>query len=238
MIDYNYNKKNNRVKNIVRVALIVILLALSFAGGVLVHKTVSKPPPVDARLSYIEDIPVMTDFIPEGSRARPGEKKEIKWLVVHETDNTSKGADAEAHSLFLFHNANATENIVSWHYTVDDHQIYHHLPDDETAYHAGDGSEKNGGNMCGVGIEMCVNEDGNFEQTLINTERLCARLLIEYDLKPKALKKHQDFSPEKKVCPSTLINEGRWDEFCNSVEERYEELKKSNANKNQNEEEE
>ena len=42
--------------------------------------------------------------------------------------------------------------------------------------------EKNGGNMNGIGIEMCVNSDGNYEQTLINTEKLCARLLIEYDL--------------------------------------------------------
>ncbi len=237
MIAYSYNNKNNRIRNIVRVVLIAVLLALSFTGGVLVHKALSKPPPVDARLSYIEDIPVMTDFIPEGSRARPGEKREIKWLVVHETDNYSKGADAEAHSLFLFHNANAEENIVSWHYTVDDHQIYHHLPDDETAYHAGDGSQEDGGNMSGVGIEMCVNEDGNFEQTLINAERLCARLLIEYGLKPKALKKHQDFSPEKKVCPSTLINTGRWDEFYKSVEERYEELKKADKNEDENQNE-
>jgi len=200
-------------------------MLLSFTGGILVHKTVSKPPPVDARLSYIEDIPIMTDFIPEGSRARPGDKREIKWIVIHETDNESKGADAAAHSSFLFHNANATENLVSWHYTVDDHEIYHHLPDDEVAYHAGDNKEKNGGNMCGIGIEMCVNEDGNFEQTLINAQRLCARLLIEYDLKPKALKMHQDFSPEKKVCPSTLINTGRWDEFCDGITERYKELK-------------
>ena len=36
----------------------------------------------------------------------------------------------------------------------------------------------------GIGIEMCVNSDGNYEQTLINTEKLCARLLIEYDLNP------------------------------------------------------
>ena len=52
------------------------------------------------------------------------------------------------------------------------------MPDNETAYHAGDQMEKNGGNMNGVGIEMCVNEDGNYEQTLINAERLCARLLL------------------------------------------------------------
>ncbi len=225
------SRTRSNAANWVRIVLVIILMILSFAGGVMVHKKISKPPPVDARLSYIEDMPVMTDFIPEGSRARPGEKKEIKWLVVHETDNYSEGATAAAHSAFLFHNANASENIVSWHYTVDDHEIYHHIPDDETAYHAGDGSTKNGGNMNGIGIEMCVNEDGNFEQTLINTERLCARLLIEYDLKPKALKKHQDFSPEKKVCPSTLINSGRWDEFCEAVSERYEEFKKADKNK-------
>ena len=113
---------------------------------------------------------------------------------------------------------------------MDDHEIYHHLPDDETAYHAGDGMEQNGGNMNGIGIEMCVNSDGNYEQTLLNTEKLCARLLIEYDLNPsKALKKHQDFSG--KICPSTLINSGRWDEFCSAVTAKYKELKADEAAK-------
>lgn len=90
--------------------------------------------------------------------------------------------------------------------------------------------EKNGGNMNGIGIEMCVNSDGNYEQTLINTEKLCSRLLIEYDLNPsKALKKHQDFSG--KICPSTLINSGRWDEFCSAVTAKYKELKADEAAK-------
>ena len=103
---------------------------------------------------------------------------------------------------------------------MDDHEIYHHLPDDETAYHAGDGMEKNGGNMNGIGIEMCVNSDGNYEQTLINTERLCARLLIEHDLNPsKALKKHQDLFRAKSVRPP-FINSGRWDEFYVSAGHR------------------
>ena len=83
--------------------------------------------------------------------------------------------------------------------------------------------KRNGGNKNGVGIEMCVNEDGNYEQTLINTEKLCARLLLEYGLGPKALRKHEDFSG--KVCPARLIEDGRWEEFCTAVEQRYEELK-------------
>ena len=55
-------------------------------------------------------------------------------------------------------------------------------------------------------------------------------LLIEYDLNPsKALKKHQDFSG--KICPSTLINSGRWDEFCSAVTAKYKELKADEAEK-------
>ena len=194
----------------VSLMLTVGLMIVSFAAGMLTQKIVFREPQTDAGLTYIEDIPVMT--------------------VIHETDNTGTGANAAAHNSFIHQNANAEEGIVSWHYTVDDHEIYHHLPDDETAYHAGDGMEKNGGNMNGIGIEMCVNSDGNYEQTLINTEKLCARLLIEYDLNPsKALKKHQDFSG--KICPSTLINSGRWDEFCSAVTAKYKELKADEAAK-------
>ena len=53
-------------------------------------------------------------------------------------------------------------------------------------------------------------------------------VLIEYDLKPSAMRKHEDFSG--KVCPAKLIGDGRWDEFCAAVEKRYEELRAADAN--------
>lgn len=218
-----YSKQKGATPLRYRLLGILLLMAISFGAGVLTHRALSKPPVQDAGLGYIEDIPIYTDFLPEGARARPGEHREIKYLVIHETDNFSQGANAKAHNAFIHRNANAEQNIVSWHYTVDDHEIFHHLPDNETAYHAGDRMAENGGNKNGVGIEMCVNEDGNYEQTLINAQKLCARLLIEYDLKPKALRKHQHFSG--KVCPAKLIGEGRWEEFCEGVEKRYKELK-------------
>ncbi len=218
-------KRKSRSAAAPRLLFILLLMALAFIAGIFTHKAFARPPQADANLSYIEDIPVYTDYIPEGSRARPGAQREIKYLVIHETDNFSAGANAKAHGSFILQNANAADGLVSWHYTVDDHEIYHHLPDNEPAYHAGDGMEKNSGNLNGVGIEMCVNEDGNYEQTLINTQKLCARLLVEYNLKPKALKKHQDFSG--KACPARLINDNRWDEFCAAVEQRWNELKKA-----------
>ena len=228
-IAWFYSKKRGKQGARCGVMLMIGLMIVSFAAGMVTQKVITPEPQADAGLTYVEDIPVLTDYLPEGSRARPGGTREIKYLVIHETDNESDSAGAAAHNSFIHQNADAEEGIVSWHYTVDDHEIYHHLPDTEPAYHAGDGLTEGGGNRNGVGIEMCVNGAGNFEQTLINTEKLCARLLIEYDLKPsKALKKHQDFSG--KICPSTLIETGRWDEFCAAVEQRYKELKAADSN--------
>ncbi|MDY3618267.1 peptidoglycan recognition protein family protein [Agathobaculum sp.] len=202
-----------------RPVILLLIVALAFAAGMLVRGWMTPDIRQDANIDYIGSVPVYEDYIAEGSKARPGIQREIKYLVIHETDNFSAGADAKAHNSYI-HQAETEE---SWHYTVDDKQIYHHLPDNEAGYHAGDGMKKNTGNMNGIGIEMCVNEDGNYEQTLINAQKLCARLLVEYDLKPKALRKHEDFSG--KVCPAKLIADGRWDEFCAGVESQYKELK-------------
>ena len=98
----------------VSLMLTVGLMIVSFAAGMLTQRIVFREPQTDAGLTYIEDIPVMTDFLPEGTRARPGQKREIKYLVIHETDNTGTGANAAAHNSFIHQNANAEEGIVSW----------------------------------------------------------------------------------------------------------------------------
>ena len=197
----------------VSLMLTVGLMIVSFAAGMLTQKIVFREPQTDAGLTYIEDIPVMTDFLPEGTRARPGQKREIKYLVIHETDNTGSGANAAAHNSFIHQNANAEEGIVSWHYTVDDHQIYQHLPDNEEAWHSGDRE----GNHSSIGIELCVNADGNFDQTMENAAKLTAFLLKEYDLTIDNVKQHYDFNG--KDCPLIIRQEGRWDEFLGMVQQ-------------------
>lgn len=214
-----YSKGRGRKKKNRRPLLLLLVIIAAFLAGILVYRACGRAPQEDANLSYIGEIPVHEDFIAEGATSRPGLQRDIKYLVLHETDNFSAGANAAAHNSYI-HQAETAE---SWHYTVDDHEIYHHLPDNEAGYHAGDGTKKNSGNMTGIGIEMCVNEDGDYEKTLQNAQKLCARLLLEYDLKPKALRKHEDFSG--KVCPAKLINDGRWEEFCDGVAQQYKEMK-------------
>jgi hypothetical protein len=95
------------------------------------------------------DVPVIHSYVPWGSPRRPGEVREIRYLTIHETDNRSSGADAQAHNSLLL---NDTTNSTGWHYTVDDHVIYHNIPDNEIGWNAGDNRTKLGGNINGIPI--------------------------------------------------------------------------------------
>lgn len=172
-----------------------------------------------AELYEAGGIVIQHAYIPYDSRRRPGEIREIRYLTIHETDNRSPGADAEAHSLFL---QSGHADLTGWHYTVDDHSIYHHLPDNEIAWNAGDQRTRDGGNINGIGIEMCVNIGNSYQKTIENTARLCAALLREYDLTPEDVRLHQDFM--NKVCPHRMITENRVYEFYDLVRSEYEAL--------------
>lgn len=174
----------------------------------------------------IQSIPVTTDFVPLGYAARTGTKRNIHYIVIHETDNKEASATAKAHNEYI-HSYGQTHKL-SWHYTVDEKEIYHHIPDRETAFHAGDFIKREGGNRNGIGIELCVNQGSDFDVTLHNAAVLVAYLLDKYDLSIDDVKKHQDFSG--KMCPNTLITQHRWDEFLTMVKQAsYDQQKQLDA---------
>lgn len=159
-------------------------------------------------------VPIHTMLIDPGAINRPEIKREIHYIVIHETDNFSSSATSLNHALYLVDNSD--QRVNGWHYTVDDSEIYHSIPDDEVAWHAGDQRKENGGNMTGIGIELCVNEGSDFEQTLINGAKLTATLCKAYNLTIQDVKQHYDFSG--KDCPAQIRKDGRWDEFLRLVE--------------------
>lgn len=165
--------------------------------------------------SSIAGIAVHTDYIPLDSLARPGQTRTVRYIVIHETDNTGAHATAEAHNAYI--HENCWKEQKSWHYTVDDTEIWHHLPDNEVGYHAGDRMAPGGGNRCGIGIELCVNEGGDFEKTMRNAAQLTAHLLLQYDLSLDAVRQHHDFSG--KNCPQTIIRTQRWEEFLALIQQ-------------------
>ncbi len=167
-------------------------------------------------VDLVNGINVEHEYVPYDSRRRPGEVREILYITIHETDNRRSGSGANAHKNFLSGN---NSDITGWHYTVDDGSIVHHIPDNEIAWNAGDGRSELGGNMNGIGIEMCVNVDNDYEKTVENTAALVVALLRAYDLEPKDVRFHEDFM--NKECPHRLISEGRLDDFYKMVIEAY-----------------
>ena len=167
--------------------------------------------PVDApQLVTDNGITIRRNIIPAGRRNRPGGKNPDTYITIHETGNTSDGADAAAHGAYLA-SSTGEASLTSWHYTVDDHAIVQHLPDNETAYHAGDGA--NGpGNTQSIGIEICVNSDGDFEQTKANAAALVRLLMAEHGIPLDNIKQHHDWNG--KNCPATIRSTpGAWEAF-------------------------
>ena len=168
---------------------------------------------VSQKASYptnVYGVKVNTSIIGYSITSRPGIIRNIKYIVLHETDNFDVGSDAKSHANYLNKN---TSRYVSWHYTVDDKEIYHHVPDNEIAYHA----SVDEGNDYGIGIELCVNKDSDFEKTFDNATKLVAYLLNEYDLDVSDIKTHNYFSG--KNCPHKILSENRLEEFIKKVED-------------------
>ncbi len=208
-------KKNAKRKLVLIAGLSSCILLLSLCAMFFVDQRTYVDEGVE--LSDVMGIPVHHEYVPETYQKRPMILREIRYIVIHETDNVEESADAHNHSLYI--TSNSTD-INSWHYTVDDHSIYHHIPDEEVAWHAGDQLTEHGGNHSGVGIEMCVNEGGDFAKTMDNTAKLTATLLHEYNLGVNDVKRHYDFSG--KLCPAHLIEESEWEAFLVLVSKYYE----------------
>ena len=158
--------------------------------------------------------PIIQDFIPRGRRNRPGHAMTPEFTTIHDTGNPRAGANAAAHARYLKGVA-AQARGASWHFTVDDKEIYQHLPLTENGWHAGDG--RNGpGNRKSIGIEICENSDGNRTRAEDIAAWLTAKLLNDFKLPIQAVKQHHDWS--RKNCPRVIRGRtGGWAGFLAAV---------------------
>jgi len=154
-------------------------------------------------------------IIPLGRPNRSGQKLKPSHITIHNTSNTTKGADARAHAKFLlnkgFYELGDKENWVSWHFTVDDKNLYQHMPVDEVGVHAG------AGNTYSIGIEICMNR--GIDQSKANTRaaRLATELIDKFELPLSNLVTHQYWTG--KSCPTLLLKASEWDKFVGLVSE-------------------
>ncbi|MDO5061739.1 MAG: N-acetylmuramoyl-L-alanine amidase [Peptostreptococcaceae bacterium] len=145
--------------------------------------------------------------------SRRGSK--IKYLVIHDTGNRRKGADAIAHAKYF---GRANRNA-SAHYFVDDHNIVQIVADEQASWHCGDGRGRNGiTNENSIGIEMCINSDGDYDLAFVNTAVLIAKLMDKHKIPISRVVRHYDASG--KICPQSMYahNWQEWEELKSLVE--------------------
>ncbi len=136
----------------------------------------------------------------------------VKWIVIHNTAN-----DASAQNEVNYMQSN--NNQISYHFAVDDKEIIQALPLNRNGWHAGDGYKENGGNKCGIAIEICYSKSGGnrFLQAEKNAVWLAAKLLKDYEFDISHLKKHHDFA--NKYCPHRTMDLG-WSRFVDMVKKQ------------------
>jgi hypothetical protein len=150
-------------------------------------------------------------WIPAANANRPGYHMRPSWITVHETANENAGANAEMHRRFV-HNGGGSEGV-SFHYVVDDREVIQLLPLVENGWHAGDGANGTG-NRASIGIELCVNRDGDWGRTQEHGARLVAALCRALGISLEKVVPHQHWSG--KQCPRRILAQG-FDEYRERV---------------------
>ncbi|GLV61682.1 hypothetical protein Bmyc01_03520 [Bacillus mycoides] len=176
--------------------------------------------PSAEKTTNIYGVPLKEMIVPTGNEnIRPGNAMKPKYITIHETDNYSVGANARNHAQYLYSQATGTtDRSASWHFTVDDKEIYQHLPLNENGWHAGDGAEGTG-NRESIAIEIAVNQDGDYNKAVENARKLAAYLMGELNIPLENVKKHQFWSG--KNCPAIMIKNNAWEPFLQGTKAYY-----------------
>lgn len=144
--------------------------------------------------------------------------RNIEYLVIHDTGNRRIGANAEAH----FNYFNSENRNASADFFVDDEEILQVNDYNKNfTWHCGDGKGQYGiTNRNSIGIEMCVNSDGDFDKTFENTIFLVKEIKKVFP----NIKVVRHYDASRKICPASLSHNNwqGWQEFLSRVDVKKE----------------
>lgn len=134
---------------------------------------------------------------PLASRMSFGKGNPRRWITVHQTANTARGANAQAHANLQ---SRGNSRQCSWHWSVDDHQAIQSFDHAYRCWHAGDG--RGAGNTQSIGVEICINSDGDYKASVRNGARLVAKIAKEEGIGLDHIVQHHHWSG--KDCPHEI----------------------------------
>lgn len=144
-------------------------------------------------------------------------REAVKYIVIHDTGNTDRGADA----LRNFQYFNTGDRGSSADFFVDDTRCVQ--ANDYSKYyswHCGDGRGKYGiTNSNSVGLEICVNSDGDYNAAFNNAVEFTKQLMNTLGVPIDRVVRHYDAS--RKNCPASMSknNWAMWTTFKQKLTE-------------------
>ena len=139
---------------------------------------------------------------------------EMRYIVVHDTGNPRRGAGALSHYRYF----NGGYRAASAHFFVDDRNVVETVDPHLVSWHCGDGKGRYGiTNSNSIGIEICINEDSDFEKAKAQARELIKFLCQTYRIPKKNVVRHYDAS--RKICPGRMARDNwkEWKEFWDSI---------------------
>lgn len=144
---------------------------------------------------------VIVDILPKG-KVIPNVKINPTTITIHMTGNV--GAAAKNNHNYQKNCNKSGDRIASWHFTVDDKEIYQAQSTNYKCYHAG----STRGNNSSIGIEICMfNDQVRQLQAYKNAIELVKILMAYHNFSTDKVIRHYDWT--KKHCPAWLI-EGKY----------------------------
>ena len=148
----------------------------------------------------------------------------IKFIVIHDTGNPSKGADAEAHYRYL----QTATRYGSAHYYVDDKEIIQTIGDSLTAWAVGDKwawknrTRTDVTNYNSLSAELCINKGIGKEKAYKNLVELTKNLMKKFNITDDKVVRHYDATG--KLCPNSWSkdNWSKWWQFKEDIKKPIE----------------
>ena len=151
---------------------------------------------------------------------------DIKYLVIHDTGNTSIGADAEAHYKYL----QTATRYGSAHYYVDDKQIIQTIGDSLVAWSIGDtwgysnnpNRIKDAFNFNSLNVELCINANIDKDKAYKNVVELTKNLMKKFGFTADMVIRH--FDATGKICPGSWSKNdwAKWWQFKEDIQKPIE----------------
>ena len=139
---------------------------------------------------------VIVDILPKG-KCIPNTKITPTSITIHNTGNI--GAPAKNNHNYMKNCNKNGDRIASWHFTVDDKEIYQAQSTNYKCYHAGCST----GNATSIGIEICMFNDKERQRKAYENAIALVKILMTYHgFNINQVKQHYNWT--KKDCPTWL----------------------------------